>query len=486
MKKTTTIILVLIAVILSGCSTSTSEEPRKGTDWTIMFYIDGDNDLEYYLLEDIQEMKLGVIDNQGLNIVVLIDRSEFYSSDVSILGSNFSGAKLYWITSGAANALSGEEFFPGITPGTDTELNMGDAQTLKKFIEYCKTYFPANKYALIFSSHGNGASKKKRGSSIGSKTICHDMDSNDSLSIAEITDTLDASHSVDLLGFDACLMGSVEVAYQFRPGNGSFNAQVMVASPAEESVYGWSFDHIFPRLQNLSGFNGQIDSTLGGGERYYAPATLTAQQLAAVIVEEQRDFIDYANSQTGGAFNDQTISAYDLTKVAAVKLATDTMITAIHADGLRASFELKRGPDGGLYSIHYFPHISSYFWTEFPVFDLYDLAKKVNTDSINFDLTIRNHAASLMTAVDDLVLYSFAGNDSNYTGFVAGRNGIHIFFPNGSDWDIQQWYNAVEYSPYYGRLAWCRDGAIQGNGAENWFEVLDLWYDSGNSNNYTP
>jgi clostripain len=35
----------------------------------------------------------------------------------------------------------------------------------------------------------------------------------------------------------------------------------------------------------------------------------------------------------------------------------------------------------------------------------------------------------------------------------------------------------------YGRLAWCRDGATEGDGAvQNWFELLDSWFDAGAAN----
>jgi hypothetical protein len=52
-----------------------------------------------------------------------------------------------------------------------------------------------------------------------------------------------------LIGFDACLMGAVEIAYQFRPGNGGFSAQVMVASPANEWGSGWSYKSILARIR---------------------------------------------------------------------------------------------------------------------------------------------------------------------------------------------------------------------------------------------
>ena len=54
------------------------------------------------------------------------------------------------------------------------------------------------------------------------------------------------------------------------------------------------------------------------------------------------------------------------------------------------------------------------------------------------------------------------------------------------------WYNAIDISMYvdtdfvYGNLAWCsndKDGNITSsfNIVENWFEMLDAWFDINNS-----
>ena len=97
-----------------------------------------------------------------------------------------------------------------------------------------------------------------------------------------------------------------------------------------------------------------------------------------------------------------------------------------------------------------------------------------------------------------MVLYSFA--NSKFTAFETGKSGVHIFFPDGDDnitidgityrhWEFQWWYNALDLSDYeaeyrvYGNLAWCKNGATVGNNnVENWFELLDNWFDISNGN----
>lgn len=93
-----------------------------------------------------------------------------------------------------------------------------------------------------------------------------------------------------------------------------------------------------------------------------------------------------------------------------------------------------------------------------------------------------------------MVLYSF-GN-SQFFGFVEGKSGLHIFFPDGDKtvtvdgssmrhWALQWWYNSLDVSSYgngYGRLAWAIDNASpEKNEANNWFELLDSWFDESNT-----
>ena len=144
-------------------------------------------------------------------------------------------------------------------------------------------------------------------------------------------------------------------------------------------------------------------------------------------------------------------------------------------------------------------------WLDYPFFDLYNLAAAVEGSS-SLDSTIQAKAAAVKNATDDMVLYSFANGD--FSAFEEGKSGVHIFFADGDStirfksdinkdgvtdaddtrtfWYYQDWYNAKDISSKYddaphGNLAWCRDGATAGNSTvENWFELLDSWYDSGN------
>ena len=92
------------------------------------------------------------------------------------------------------------------------ETNMGDPQTLSDFIDFCKTNFPADNYALTLSDHGRGYAG-----------FCYDYHAphpympyalGDCLTVPELETALSGGNEVDVLMLDTCLGGSFEVAWQ--------------------------------------------------------------------------------------------------------------------------------------------------------------------------------------------------------------------------------------------------------------------------------
>ena len=192
---------------------ATAKYPNKKL--TVMVYSDADNNLEQSLLEDIQEMKLGYIDDLDLNVIVLVDRTADYSDDATILGEDFSDARMYKIKNHKVVRIEGGKDFPEITKTSKYEANMGDAQTLKKFIDSCKANYPADKYELIMSNHGGGVRDDKSVQEAKNpKAVCwDDTNDEDCLYTGEISDVLTNEESVNVLAYDACLMGEIGRAH---------------------------------------------------------------------------------------------------------------------------------------------------------------------------------------------------------------------------------------------------------------------------------
>jgi hypothetical protein len=115
-------------------------------DWTILVYMDADNNLELPGLLDLNEMEAAGSSEQ-VNVIVQIDRA----LGESTLDGDWSDTRRYRILGdGDRNLLNSE---PLQSLG---EQNMGDPQVLADFISWGIQSFPANRYALILWDHGAG------------------------------------------------------------------------------------------------------------------------------------------------------------------------------------------------------------------------------------------------------------------------------------------------------------------------------------------
>lgn len=109
--------------------------------------------------------------------------------------------------------------------------NMGKSKTLTEFLNFAEENYPADQYSLILWDHGGGPL-------IG---YGYDEVHMDILSLKELEDALEDSpfgkdNKLEMVGFDACLMGSLESAWIFRD-----YAEYFVASQEVEPGWGWNY-----------------------------------------------------------------------------------------------------------------------------------------------------------------------------------------------------------------------------------------------------
>lgn len=113
--------------------------------------------------------------------------------------------------------------------------NMGSAKTLAEFLDWGVSAYPAEKMGLVFWNHGGGSITG----------VCFDeQNESDSLSLLEIENALTSVYpkmtdAFEFIGFDACLMGTVETGNMLAP-----HARYMVASEELEPGYGWDYTSI--------------------------------------------------------------------------------------------------------------------------------------------------------------------------------------------------------------------------------------------------
>jgi len=112
---------------------------------------------------------------------------------------------------------------------------MTKASTLTEFIDYCETNFPANRYALIMWDHGGGSTSGYGYDEQFPKT---------GMTLDVFNKALkDAGCVFDFIGFDACLMATLEtalVAEQY--------ADYFIASEETEPGCGWYYTNWLTKL----------------------------------------------------------------------------------------------------------------------------------------------------------------------------------------------------------------------------------------------
>ena len=247
-------------------------------DYTIMVYVVGSNLESHYgaATNDINEMIASGLDYSKNNLLVYTGGSKRWTSDISNKCNS------------VINMANGEEL--EVTAQTAETADMGAAQTLSEFVNYCTTNFPAKHYGLVLWDHGAGPLW-----GYGSDELYE----NDSLLFEELRSAMDRTiftggKKLDWVGFDACLMGSIETANLWKD-----YAQYLVGSEELESGRGWDYSFL---------------STLN--------STDDARTIVSSIVDSYGSYYEANKSEF---FNpDVTLAAMDLSK-------TDALIESMGA-----------------------------------------------------------------------------------------------------------------------------------------------------------
>ncbi|MHA1186505.1 MAG: clostripain-related cysteine peptidase [Candidatus Heimdallarchaeota archaeon] len=171
-----------------------------GSEWTFMFYLCGDNNLEKYAINIINELESGYDLSKNISILVLIDRIS--GEDNS--NGDFTGARLYEISLDSKSEINSEKL------KDYGEIDMGLSSTLQMLINYGFENYSANHYFLSLYNHGAGI-----------YGICFDDTPKSYLQINEIKQSIDSAglfynEHIDVLVLAGCLLGEVEIAYELR------------------------------------------------------------------------------------------------------------------------------------------------------------------------------------------------------------------------------------------------------------------------------
>lgn len=184
-------VLFLYCMCLSICPALAQppSPPNTGSPkaaWTVLLYMSGDNDLDEYIVKDL-ENELAVPGSNGrVKVVALADRAPNPTWSETLLFEVLPGLKATPIQ---ALANWGER-------------NLGDPRTLLEFVTWARKNHPAEHYALYFWGHGWNWHPGY---------IMEDSSSQDALDPHELQAILPQLGMWDVVGYDGCNMASIEV-----------------------------------------------------------------------------------------------------------------------------------------------------------------------------------------------------------------------------------------------------------------------------------
>jgi hypothetical protein len=183
------LMLVLLLVLVSTLTgTATAARPAK---WTVMVYISGDNNLEDYVVKDIELELAPTGSSTNVQVVALADRGPGYDTS----RGDWQSTKLYHVTQGMLAD-------PASAVADWGERNFGNPQTLIDFVTWTKTNYPADHYALYFWGHGWNWHPG---------WVMEDDTDEDTLDYHETKAAIPSLGFIDVVGYDGCNMASLEI-----------------------------------------------------------------------------------------------------------------------------------------------------------------------------------------------------------------------------------------------------------------------------------
>jgi hypothetical protein len=403
----------LLGIILIVLTLAVGSVMAQDASWTVLIYIEGDNNLEGDALTDIQEMEI-IGSSDDVNIVVQIDRAEDYSAG----DGDWTEARRFLIEQNTdqsdIGAIINEKFGDSDTTILGTkhleslgEINNGDPQTLIDFAMWGAETYPAEKYALVLWNHG--------GTWIGGfggdeSTADHDGMNLPELDQALSTITDNLGQKFEFIGFDTCLMGGYEVFAML-----SEYANYGAASEELEPGFGWYYTPIVEALVN--------DPSMNGGT------------MAETVVTGYMDFYDgffkdYADETwielTGQAYGQ---TAVDFNQMNALNTAMSqfTSIAIANMDGELVSAIGDARNNAQMFMLSQADDVDSYGST-----DLKHFLKLLQRFSSNMEVNAAAQAA--IEAIDSVVITHMA------TG-LDGAQGISIYFPANQKLYTSQGYD---------------------------------------------
>jgi hypothetical protein len=336
-----------------------ADSPIATKAWTYLLYGAGDNNLADGILGDVNELE-SIGSSEEVNLVAFYDTPD-----------------------GATIAYLERDEYDDFVSSPQASLGPADSghfQTVSDVLRWAMANYPADNFALIIGGHGGGAPR----------IIAPDDSTGSMISVKQLGEALSfAPQRVNLLGADACLMQTIETAYELRHA-----VDVVVGSENVEPGEGWPHDRVAQALTD-------------------DPA-MSARQLGRTIVQQY--------GQAYPSYGDVTLAAIDTAGVGLVKRRLSELGAGLYAS-IRESDSNREAIEQALAATWHFVTVfddNTEYHDQF--IDLRNFQDELSK-RLPYS-TLLGKMANVIFSVADALIESYVAND------LAGRAfGVSVFFP---------------------------------------------------------
>lgn len=240
--------LFTFACLLASCSENVlpQVEEEEVADMTVLVYMAADNSLMSFSKADLEEMLKGIssIDTEKNHLLVYYD--------------GYGTPRLFEVT-----MVDGQPEFK-VYKTYNTYINSCSYESMSQIFQdsFLNEAFKAENYALVMWSHGEGwipyPQPSQQASTRWIGTDNTNLVGGDRMNIQDFCRALSLIPHLNYAFFDACYMGSVEVAFAMRE-----YTDYVIACPTEIPGFGAPYDEILPYMFSV-GSESEIASS------YYA------------------------------------------------------------------------------------------------------------------------------------------------------------------------------------------------------------------------
>lgn len=406
------LILVIVSVLTFVYINRKNIFYTKEGKRTIMIYMIG-SDLESKYLaatKDINEIIDSSIDYDDINIIVYTGGAKRWHNE------NISNDRQMLFEINKSGLTKLEEF---------NNKSMLESDNLLYLLNYGYENYDTEYYDLILWDHGAGPIYGYG---------YDEYNKNDSMTISKIKDALNRSYfmgeeKLELIGFDACLMSSIEVASSL-----STYANYMVASQEFEPGSGWNYKF----LEEIDSKTSSID-------------------LGKYIIDYFEDYYKNSDYEKG-----ISLSLLKLNKINNVIKYTDELFKEVD-DNLVLDYSSISKTRSNSKSYGRIANDNYYY-------DLVDLNDLLNKMPDKYEKNINE----LKTALNDLVIYQKTDLENT--------NGVSIFFPFENKKDITSTidkYKELDFSSSYYSFVKDFSNKLTGKRISNWDLTVNSLTSSG-------